>query len=184
MRSGRRWERIPLPPNGTSPSVEGAPNHLQTTWVWIGVSYLAEQPPRCDLLKVSLQDPPICPQRGRASQRARRKKKLLPTRRTAERRPADSCDFCHRLPAISVRDRPTDQGLCHPVAGGATGSSGRLTGRTSARRPEERPTIGTSCTVWQWGTVHRCCGRRRSSPGLPGAWSGWVAPCRSELAES
>ena len=58
---------------GTSPSVEGAPNHLQTTWVWIGVSYLAEQPLRCDLLKVSLQDPPICPLTGRASQgRARR----------------------------------------------------------------------------------------------------------------
>ena len=42
--------------------MEGAPNHLQTTWVWIEVSYLAEQPLRCDLLKVSLQDPPICPQ--------------------------------------------------------------------------------------------------------------------------
>ena len=57
---------------GTRPSVEGAPNHLQTTWVWIGVSYLAEQPLRCDLLKVSLQDPPICPRPGRASQWARR----------------------------------------------------------------------------------------------------------------
>ena len=42
--------------------MEGAPNHLQTTWVWIGVSYLAEQLLRCDLLKVSLQDPQICPQ--------------------------------------------------------------------------------------------------------------------------
>lgn len=49
------------------PSVKGAPNHLQTTWVWIGVSYLAEQPLRCDLLKVSLQDPLDSPATRRAS---------------------------------------------------------------------------------------------------------------------
>lgn len=55
--------------------MKGAPDHLQTTWVWIGVSYLAEQPLCCDLLKVSLHDPLDSPATGRASQTVRKRER-------------------------------------------------------------------------------------------------------------
>ena len=37
-----------------SPFIVDMWNHLQTTWVSVGVSYLVEQPPYCDLLRLSL----------------------------------------------------------------------------------------------------------------------------------
>ena len=43
------------------PPWKGAQNHLQTTWVWIEVSYPVEQPLRCDLLKLILSIRGICP---------------------------------------------------------------------------------------------------------------------------
>ena len=45
----------------------GTPDHLQTTWVWNGVSCPVEQPLRCDLLKLNLPFRGICPHRRRAS---------------------------------------------------------------------------------------------------------------------
>ena len=41
--------------------MDGAPDHSQTTWVWIGVSCPVEQPLRCDLLKLNLSIRGICP---------------------------------------------------------------------------------------------------------------------------
>ena len=66
--------RIPTPCN-----VE-VQNHSQTTQFSVGVSYLVEQPPHCDLLRLSLFDWPICPLQTDTSADKCRKEPGLQTR--------------------------------------------------------------------------------------------------------
>ena len=45
----------------TNPCNVVVPNHLQTIWFSVTVSYYVEQPPHCDRLRLSLSDWQICP---------------------------------------------------------------------------------------------------------------------------
>ena len=84
------------------------------------MSYSEEQPLRCDLLKVSLQDPPICPQTwtGKSEGEAQL---CLPTGSGAESAPPTLCQNFQVLEEKGVLPRGTG---CPGLGGRATATAG------------------------------------------------------------